>query len=208
MAVARVNPGLLEGMITDRGDGTYAVSLFELRHEGLWNVLHGIGFDVPATPHVREVVVDADLPVYDHGGAAFARPGRDREAGELWPALAEKAYAKLKGSYEDIGEGGDASFALTSLTGNRTRGYGTHRSAAELDRVLRAAIAARQPVVLSSRGGRTLPHGLVAGHAYALLGRDAQGRYRLYNPWGRRHPAPMTAAQIRQAFSKVHVGTL
>jgi len=34
----------------------------------------------------------------------------------LWPAIIEKAYAKLYGGYQDI-EGGKVSFALQDLTG-------------------------------------------------------------------------------------------
>lgn len=34
----------------------------------------------------------------------------------MWPAIIEKAYAKLYGGYQDI-EGGKVSFALQDLTG-------------------------------------------------------------------------------------------
>lgn len=42
--------------------------------------------------------------------------GQSEDENELWPAMIEKAYAKLYGSYKEI-EGGKVSYVLAELTG-------------------------------------------------------------------------------------------
>lgn len=57
------------------------------------------------------VVVDNYIPTRD-GSLAFSRThGR-----EMWVIIAEKAFAKIHGSYERI-EGGDTQITLRDLTG-------------------------------------------------------------------------------------------
>ena len=62
---------------------------------------------------IEYVIVDDFLPVNAEGEWAFAR---DYNGVQIWPAIIEKAYAKLHGTYDDI-VGGKAHFALADLTG-------------------------------------------------------------------------------------------
>lgn len=59
------------------------------------------------------VIVDDYLPVDANGKPNFASGGEDGL--ELWPAILEKAYAKLYGSYSSI-IGGKVHVALADLT--------------------------------------------------------------------------------------------
>jgi len=51
----------------------------------------------------HEVIVDDWLPVDSDGELVFTRSGQDGR--EMWPAIIEKAYAKLYGSYSNIEDG-------------------------------------------------------------------------------------------------------
>lgn len=66
----------------------------------------------------KTVVVDDRLPI--HGSSSRPRYGHNGKKNELWVAVAEKAYAKLYGSYDAIC-GGNVSEALRDLTGAPVR---------------------------------------------------------------------------------------
>lgn len=59
------------------------------------------------------VIVDDILP-YGNDGKLLL--GQSEDPKELWPAIIEKAYSKLYGSYKDI-EGGKVSYVLQEMTG-------------------------------------------------------------------------------------------
>ena len=61
-----------------------------------------------------QVMIDDRLPCDEQGVPLYARSGVH---GELWPALVEKAWAKLAGSYAALGRGGALPHALRTLTG-------------------------------------------------------------------------------------------
>ena len=75
-------------------EGVYAVKFYR---DGKWRI----------------VVVDDYLPCDKDGTLCFAKPGPG--GAELWAMLAEKAYAKLAGSFEAI-IGGQESTALRDIT--------------------------------------------------------------------------------------------
>jgi len=68
----------------------------------------------------RVVVVDDYIPVNEYGKPVFCHPPRDST--EIWTMIAEKAYAKLNGSYEAI-VGGLEKEALQELTGGLPLSY-------------------------------------------------------------------------------------
>ena len=59
------------------------------------------------------IIIDDWLPIDQYGKPNFASGGENGL--ELWPAILEKAYAKLYGSYSAI-VGGKVHVALADLT--------------------------------------------------------------------------------------------
>jgi hypothetical protein len=117
------------------------------------------------------------------GGGALQEIGMDGDdAGgraELWPALYEKAYARLRGGYPALGFG-SAADGLRTVTGRPV----ARRRAGGTDVATLAALLGRGEVVTVTTRERTGPGGLVASHAYAVLAADAaHGRVLLRNPW-------------------------
>ena len=104
-ALARSAPELLRSLLTANGDGTYTAR-FHRR-------LDGGQFAAEA------VVVDGKVPVRKSDGEPIY--ARSRRRGELWPLIAEKAYAAWKGGYDLAGEGGMVEQTLEELTGQPTR---------------------------------------------------------------------------------------
>jgi len=60
------------------------------------------------------VLIDDFIPVWsgDNGGTRFA----SAKSGDIWPCLAEKAFAKLSGGYKHLW-GGEIKVAAEFLTG-------------------------------------------------------------------------------------------
>jgi hypothetical protein len=172
IGLARQDPALLAERLRRNLNGTVTITL----HPG---------------PHAPVgVTVTATLPASLRSGPAGAADQEiamdgDNAAGqpELWPALYEKAYARLHGGYPAIGFG-SASVALATLTGRPV-----HRRAARATSVADLAVLlGRGEVVVLTTRSRTRPNGLVAAHAYPALAVDAaRGRVLLRNPWD---PAP------------------
>lgn len=106
-AVAAANPELIKKAVKDNGDGTYAITFYELQKDGK-----------TFAPHVE--TVDSYLPSY---------PGQKRTtyaqsdtafnplSQALWPALIEKGYAQWQGGYTAIQTGGQSSKAMEAITG-------------------------------------------------------------------------------------------
>ncbi|MCM3925829.1 C2 family cysteine protease, partial [Frankia sp. AiPs1] len=182
IGLARQDPALLAERLRRNPNGTVTITF----HPGL---RAPVGVTVTAT-----------LPASGGRGAVaqeIAMDG-DNAAGqpELWPALYEKAYARLHGGYPAIGFG-SASVALATLTGRPA-----HRRAARATSVVDLAVLlGRGEVVVLATRSRTRPGGLVAAHAYPALAVDAaRGRVLLRNPWD---PAPGTDNIRWYAWSQV-----
>ena len=60
------------------------------------------------------VIVDDVMPLNDRGQPVFAKVSEETKA--LWPAILEKAVAKVHGSYDSL-EGGTAQYSTHLLTG-------------------------------------------------------------------------------------------
>jgi hypothetical protein len=127
-ALCARRPDLIRRLITDNGDGTYTVHLYDVPVRGpLKNPLERV-----------DVLVDARFASVD-GKPLYAnrRPG-----GPLWAMLIEKAYAKLRGGYPAIAGGGKGYFATTTLTGwSRWSPFETRKLAIpEINETMRGAL--------------------------------------------------------------------
>jgi hypothetical protein len=174
-AVARQKPGLLEDAITQKADGSWLVRFY--------------GRDAAGQPVPVYIPVDRDLATRN-GGLRYARSATK---GELWVSLVEKAYAKWRGGFEQIGTGGAPSEAMKALTGGDAGWQQTSDSApAAIYEQLRSTLAAKGLAVAATRTGpQDTNSGLVQRHAYTVLGVFEQGGERfvqLRNPWGRFEP--------------------
>ncbi|ESO02542.1 hypothetical protein HELRODRAFT_106710 [Helobdella robusta] len=153
-----------------------------------------------------DVVIDDFLPTRK-GQLLFCHaPSKN----EFWPALVEKAYAKLYGSYEAL-NGGELAEALEDFTGGVTESFDINeehlRTSFErkaqfyefLNSLMKndALICAAVPALTDAEMEKQTPLGLVKGHAYAVtviqtvhlkgynLGyRDPLPMVRMRNPWG------------------------
>ncbi|XP_073527899.1 calpain-13-like [Phyllobates terribilis] len=138
-----------------------------------------------------DVVVDDRLPMLN-GNYLSVQP---RVSNEFWPSLLEKAYAKLRGSYQNL-HWGFISEAMVDFTGGVQMDFKLTKPPPDLQDIVLAAARS-----LSLVGGTTpgnlhtgnieLQNGLVQGHAYTITD-DTQIEYnnrledivRVWNPWG------------------------
>eukprot|EP00064_Thunnus_orientalis_P006358 superscaffoldBa00000658_g6375 len=133
-----------------------------------------------------DVVIDDKLPTLD-GRLIFVH---SKDQNEFWPALLEKAYAKVCGSYTDM-NAGTPEEAMMDFTG------GVHMciKLSEPPQNLWELMCRSGNCALQGCGtpqGETSPNGLVQGHAYTVTGVKqmmSQGKpvklVRLWNPWGK-----------------------
>ncbi|XP_054711307.1 calpain-C-like [Uloborus diversus] len=119
----------------------------------------------------KEVLVDDRLPsvgnklIFVHGATSNT----------FWPALLEKAYAKLHGSYEALKYGSSLD-CLADLTGGITEsfsvGYDSNACTKVINKLLKmttiiTAITPRQPQPRSTQ--EKLPNGILAGINYRIV---------------------------------------
>ncbi|XP_060778627.1 calpain-2 catalytic subunit-like isoform X2 [Neoarius graeffei] len=140
-----------------------------------------------------DVVVDDKLPTID-GQLIFVHC---KTRNEFWPALLEKAYAKVCGSYADL-HGGVISEALCDFTGGVHTTIRLKPDHPEHWALLHRAAKYRSTMGCGSYPGATsayteLPNGIVEGHAYTISGvtkvmseGEPVNLVRLLNPWGRK----------------------
>ncbi|OCT79455.1 hypothetical protein XELAEV_18026265mg [Xenopus laevis] len=128
-----------------------------------------------------DVVVDDRLPTKNKKLVSV----KSAEENEFWAALLEKAFAKLRGSYEDI-EYKYATIALQNFTGGVCL---WHFFKADLFPTIQRAVKAK--CLLTCATGAVTGKNLIAAHAYSITGaeevsyRDGKVQLiRLRNPWG------------------------
>jgi hypothetical protein len=108
------------------------------------------------------------------------------------PLIFEKAYASWKGGFDAI-EGGMSATALEALTGAKTDFFPVDGSLGptELFTHLKDVCGSGAAVVALSKPWEPGEQGIVADHAYTLLGVEEKNGQRfvtLRNPWGQREP--------------------
>ncbi|KAL1258144.1 hypothetical protein QQF64_011388 [Cirrhinus molitorella] len=137
-----------------------------------------------------DVVIDDKLPTID-GQLVFVH---SKTSNEFWPALLEKAYAKVCGSYADM-HAGQVSEALLDFTGGVHVNFELEKPAIDLWSLMDRAAKTNALMACGSRHGdkseNVLPNGIVQGHAYSVTGVFKvtwQGKpvklVRVLNPWG------------------------
>eukprot|EP00826_Nyctotherus_ovalis_P009208 TRINITY_DN12426_c0_g1_i1.p1 TRINITY_DN12426_c0_g1~~TRINITY_DN12426_c0_g1_i1.p1 ORF type:complete len:623 (+),score=182.50 TRINITY_DN12426_c0_g1_i1:23-1870(+) len=118
------------------------------------------------------VIVDPVFPVNECNDWAFATSENERE---IWPMIMEKAYAKLYGSYENIEEG-KVSYALADLTGGVPEQLKISEISENFEefkslimRYYKAGYLMGAGSSPNELGNAAVIHGIVQGHAYAIL---------------------------------------
>uniref|UniRef100_A0A3Q0R274 Calpain catalytic domain-containing protein n=1 Tax=Amphilophus citrinellus TaxID=61819 RepID=A0A3Q0R274_AMPCI len=139
-----------------------------------------------------DVVIDDKLPTINRS-LIFVH---SKDPNEFWPALLEKAYAKVCGSYTDMNSG-TPSEAMMDFTGGVHMCIQLSDSSADAWGLMCRAGKSNTLMGCGTAQGETpantiLPNGLVQGHAYTVTGVIellSQGKrvrlVRLWNPWGK-----------------------
>src|SRR5262249_27373194 len=203
-AVAGHRPDLISDLIRPRPDGTFEVALHEVAEDG--------PMAYRPAGRVVHLEVSPEVPVLRHDPTQAAYM-RQTPVGVSWPSLVEKAAAGVdqtwtpareaentKGhGYHRLSRGTNAwerAELLAQLTGQPAvvRVFDTAPGhEADVERTLRAQLDAHKPVLVGvpkpTQPGR-LPHGLVGGHAYEVVG-VGNGEVQLRNPWNQQHPTRM-----------------
>lgn len=166
--MAATDPGRIERLITDHGDGTYTVHLTD-----------------------GDVRVDADVQFAGGGGqqvVAYGAGGVIAPGMVLWPSLVEKALAMaMGGSLRDL-DGDRAATAIRHLGGTPDDDslnpvIGRDPSDEEIARRIHDELAAGRGVVANDGGG----FGMGGRHVWTVVGidgADADALVTVYNPWG------------------------
>uniref|UniRef100_A0A667WTJ8 Zgc:136872 n=1 Tax=Myripristis murdjan TaxID=586833 RepID=A0A667WTJ8_9TELE len=137
-----------------------------------------------------DVVIDDKLPTID-GRLIFVH---STTPNEFWPALLEKAYAKVCGSYSDM-SAGTPSEALVDFTGGVHICFQLADASPNLWQLMFRAAQSKSLMGCGTPQGTSAntvaPNGLVEGHAYTVTGvkqvmsrGEAVNLVRLWNPWG------------------------
>ncbi|XP_067311188.1 calpain-1 catalytic subunit [Pseudorasbora parva] len=135
-----------------------------------------------------DVVIDDKLPTINRQ-LIFVR---SKTKNEFWPALLEKAYAKVCGSYADM-HTGRVSEALMDFTGGVHMHYILKTAPTDLWEIMYRAFQSEVLMGCETPPGKEerLPNGIVLGHAYTVtkVYQVMSGKYpvqlvRLFNPWG------------------------
>jgi hypothetical protein len=198
-ALAKTDPELIKSRVKDNGDGTYTVLFFE----------------------GGAVVVDNTFPTDESGQPVYASPDdKNAEGVELWVMLIEKAWAKLKGGYEQI-RGSKVRMksedAMEAVSGRKTKVvYLSDGNKDTIFQTISAALQKGAAVTAGSRGekelsaeewGKARKLGVYANHMYAVVSVDVnKGVINLYNPWGAEYKvSPLSADDFVKYYELVNL---
>ncbi|MBI5242103.1 MAG: hypothetical protein HY922_00300 [Elusimicrobia bacterium] len=197
-AVAKNDPGAIRDMIKDNGNGTYSLTFHQKRN--FWEFWKPEYTDVAVT-------VDNAFPI-EYGNPAFAKYGDSSGSNpELWTMVAEKAYAKYRGSYNSISTGGLGGPELELLTGTNTQYHAAILTSfdklAEWDDKGYAITAGTLPDFLLDDS-----KGVVGQHMYYVKNIDKKDRtITMGNPWGYKD-AVLSEEQFKRNYGMVSVNPI
>ncbi|RBP11928.1 C1A family cysteine protease [Roseiarcus fermentans] len=183
IALAAQNPGRIESMFVDDGNGVYSVR-FTIGGDEVWET------------------VNDQLPVFSGYGRLAFQNADSGDTQVFWADLAEKAYAQLaetgeiglpagktQNAYASI-DGLDTDDVLNNLSGGSSvvnYAYSDTNWNADKE-IFIAALASGEDLIVNSYSGTRDSQGhteFVALHAFAIVGYDAAtGDFILRNPWG------------------------
>ncbi|KAJ1157910.1 hypothetical protein NDU88_010607 [Pleurodeles waltl] len=138
-----------------------------------------------------DVVIDDKLP-FINGRYMSVQP---RSNNEFWPSLLEKAYAKLRGSYQHL-HWGFISEALVDFTGGVHVQFNLQEPASDLKDIVLAAAKNGALAGCTTPGDQIVgnvevENGLVKGHAYTVTctrqvpyKNRMEDLVQIWNPWG------------------------
>ncbi|MEC9073339.1 MAG: C2 family cysteine protease, partial [Myxococcota bacterium] len=209
-ALAKQRPELVQRMITDHGDGTVTVELHTNKNGYFaWPDTDGAS--------VHRIRITKELPTINGKTPTYAK-GAD---GQLWPGLVEKAYAihMAESNYQGLNTGGSVGRAMEVLAGGRSKAIATQYEDSDvlLSR-LDASLQEKKPLAAGSMDKDALKTDaelkaladektVYPWHAYVITDVDVKNNeVRLYNPWGSRHPKPMTIQEFQRLYRTVYVG--
>ena len=195
-ATALRSPSTIQNMFIDNGDNTYTVRFY---NSGVTDY----------------VTVDRYLPT-SSGTPIYAKTPN----GELWVALAEKAYAQVNqsgwigqsntNSYSGI-EGGLGYDAIPHVTGRPTSYVYDPSGIVNTNAIINAFNAGSLITIGSKPSG--VASNVAPGHEYTLVGYNSSTQqFTLYNPWGmnggyaelggtfKPGQLQLTASQLSQSF--------
>ncbi|XP_016406731.1 calpain-2 catalytic subunit-like [Sinocyclocheilus rhinocerous] len=133
-----------------------------------------------------DVVIDDQLPTIDDELLFVC----SKTYNEFWPALLEKAYAKVCGSYADL-HYGFISEALMDFTGGTHMYYTLNMAPADLWKIMKCAFKSKTLMGCLTPEENELLHGIAPKHVYTVTGvfevvsdENPVQLVRLLNPWG------------------------
>ncbi|MFH1618567.1 MAG: C2 family cysteine protease [bacterium] len=193
-AIARNNPDAISDMVRQNADGTYSVDFYRKRN--FWE------FWKPE--YTRETVtVDSQFPIKKDGSPAFAGYGDMAENGnpEVWAMVLEKAYAKFRGSYNKIGNGGWSGTVLEHVTGKDSSKHKT--GSISIDQL---AEWDKKGYAVTADSSKDAPNkDVVKFHVYYIMDIDTENKtVTMGNPWGFAH-ITLSEDEFRKNFSTVYV---
>ncbi|MBI4350360.1 MAG: hypothetical protein HY550_02870 [Elusimicrobia bacterium] len=196
-AVAKKDPEYIKNSIRENKDGTYSVDFY--REKPWWK---------PWGPNYTKetITVDNQFPTR-MGNPEFNNSKGTSETGKrenMWGMVYEKAYAKFKGSYDAIGNGGWPSAAMAEITGKPSSTHST--GSTSLQKLTDWEKKGYALTVASKSKPSDLS--VVGDHAYYVLNVDTEKKtVTLGNPWGFKN-VTLTEDEFKNNYSQVYVNPI
>jgi hypothetical protein len=204
--LAAHHPEFIQQMVRQNQDGSFGVRFMAVRQPNGQLVLPSLDGTVPqGKPEPVWVNVDRNVPM-QNGKAIYSN---QQNSPYIWPEIVEKACAKLYGSYEAIGEGGEMSTSIWLTTGWRSQSFNPQQMSIEQMFQLVQSALAKGGLVLAGTSQETRI-GVVGDHAYSLLQAmrimaTGERIFTVKNPWGT-NPRRLMLPQVAGVFQLHGIG--